>query len=75
MVGERPRRSPWPGPCYRTGRQAFGQRIHWHTKEIYEMREIHVGDLVVNGDPSVVGEVLATSPTDKGLHHPRDLDL
>ena len=46
-----------------------------YVKEIREMCEIHVGDLVVNSDPSVVGEVLATSASEHGLRRAVELDL
>ena len=40
------------------------------------MTDIHVGDLVViNSDPSVIGEVLATTAAVGGLHPVGDLDL
>lgn len=39
------------------------------------MSEIHIGDLVVNSDPGVIGEVLGTSTTENGLLHAGDLDL
>jgi hypothetical protein len=39
------------------------------------MSVIHVGDLVVNSDPRVIGEVLASSTTGNGLHTPTDLDV
>ena len=39
------------------------------------MNEIQVGDLVVNSDPSVVGEVLPSSKTVNGLHRATKLDL
>jgi hypothetical protein len=39
------------------------------------MRVIDVGDLVVNSDPSVIGEALTSSATGNGLHTPTDLDV
>lgn len=39
------------------------------------MNAIQVGDLAVNSDPSVVGEVLPSSETVNGLHRAIELDL
>jgi hypothetical protein len=39
------------------------------------MSDIHVGDLVVNSDSSVIGEVLATSTIGDGLRRGDELDL
>jgi hypothetical protein len=42
---------------------------------VHSASEIHIGDLVVNSDPSVIGEVMATSASENGLrgrsHHRR----
>ena len=39
------------------------------------MSDVNPGDLVVNSDPSVIGEVLPASTTRNGLHRAAELDL
>jgi hypothetical protein len=39
------------------------------------LSDIHVGDLVINSDSNVIGEVLATSTTEDGLRRGDELDL
>lgn len=39
------------------------------------MTEIHPGDLVVNSDPTVIGEVLPASTSANGLHRTAEIDL
>lgn len=55
--------SPSTGPTDRP----CGERMCNYAQEIREMGVIHVGDLVVNSDPSVIGEVLSTSASEHGL--------